>query len=179
MLLKILWFKDMTSMNVPDELKDIVKHVDETFTAIDGKMSTLSKAKQTEMWKYIAHIAKTKYRNLRSEPVPDLGGQKSPEPVADAIKTSDLSVKERTDNPKKRKLAYNPEWWRGYDKLTVEQMKQILKDNRGLLKPEQQRGISMDKKEALRDKISDVRAILKKRAVLSFEQSKQAKLTNN
>ncbi len=155
-------------MEIPSDLQDSVRCVDEHMVVVDDKMSTLPKAKQIEVWQYIADKAKKKYQNIRSE-MKDEETDKVNDLVGLPLETKVVDEKDVVS--KKRKLEYHPEWWRGYDKHTVEQMRQILKDNRELLPLDKRRGIGLDRKDVLRDKISGLRVILKKQAVLSFDKT--------
>lgn len=156
-------------MQVPAELRDVVSKVDDSFSALNQLISELpSKAKQIEVWQYYTMLGRNKYKALRAEEL-----EAGPEPV-EIPQTQTLNCAKVTQSvsdavAKKRKLDYDPEWWRGYTKLTVGQMRHILKDNRNLLAPEQRRGLDSDRKDALHNKICGLRVILKQRAVLSFD----------
>ncbi len=145
-------------MKVPDDIRETVELVDDNMTAIDNKISNLPKSRQIELWQYLAHIAKSRYKMLRTQNI---------ETSKDDKLTGEKTIS-KVINPcsqgNAEKKRYSAEWWRSYDKLTTDQMRQILRDKLEILPSEHRRGLSTDRKEALQDKISHLRRILKKRA---------------
>ena len=172
-------------LSVPKDLRDSVRCVDDNMVAIDDKISKLSKEKQIELWQYFAHKARNKYKALKSELQPEEVSEAQNQPpesktVEMPRRSVELAVCSKANDPavdleksaKKRKLEYSPEWWRSYEPLTVEQMRQILKDNLAALPREHQRGLGLDRKDVLKDKIAGLRVALKRRATLTFDEKK-------